>query len=153
MTVLAWSAFGQASKAAAPILRKPSTLEYVSKRGSERADPCLPRPAHQSFFQTFGALAILRKINTESLVHRTKFGIASLNNPNLLCRMLSTRSRAMPTVLLPDSQLNVCHSSRLCVHRHVFLGCCRCRSITPVFIFEALLAHLKMRCPPFDCCM
>ena len=48
-----------------------------SKCGSERADRCLPRPAHQLFFfffSNFWGLAILKKFNTETRVYRTKFG-------------------------------------------------------------------------------
>ena len=49
-------------------------------RGSERTDPCLPRPAHHFFFffffvSNFWGLAILKKLNTETCVYRTKFGI------------------------------------------------------------------------------
>ena len=49
---------------------------------------------------------------------------------------------------LSDSQLNVCHPSRVCAHEQCFPSCCYLWVDTPVIIFEALLAHLKMRYPP-----
>ena len=49
----------------------------VSKCGSEGADPCLPRHAHQLFLSHFWALVILKKLNAETRVYRTKFGIVT----------------------------------------------------------------------------